>query len=290
MNIASVKIITVSLVAVIIFVLFISHFVNIGTRGVPINSVPLNYSYSWYETGLSGTSLNFTQDAIDIVSRVDNSEFVNKPNPSLTISKSEFPKLFVQGIANESQINAFQLNDFRDKYNGRLIVVQNEQPSHGGYSSNYFVIVSPFEAQVVFEAPEEYQNGSFQYVANYPLENFLRLSFENYKFDSCSGCNLNFLSIYKYSKDKSKFELANNEHKDEFTKYLTEYEKLYDSGCFYEGKKQSFSDIERIGGTSATCQSSDDYEIDNPISVEKLNNIISKLHRIVLGENISMFE
>lgn len=286
------KLIIVLIIFFLIATIFIFNQEKLTKKESNSNTQPLTFSHTWYPSNtLSRTTIEFKQSELHISSLVDNSKMPpSESNVEMSINNTNYPKLFAQGAANMSRINTYLLEDFRDKYDGKLIAIENQQPSHGDYSPYYELIVSPFEAKVVFETPKYMENSRFPMIVNYPLENYLRVMFERYQFDSCNSCNLSFLNIYEYNTEKSSFELANSKHRDELGRYLTQFNKLAESGCFYQGKKRSFSEIQQVGGNDAKCESSDGAQINDPLSMEKFYAVTNRLKKIVNGENVSMFE
>lgn len=64
----------------------------------------------------------------------------------ITLKKSEYPKLFEQGIANS---NVLQVVEYIDPQSGEVFVeLSNNQPDHGGYASTYVLLVDPFTGAI----------------------------------------------------------------------------------------------------------------------------------------------
>lgn len=75
-------------------------------------------------------------------------EHVTSPYKGFSLSKTQYPKLFEQGLANMSFITAEVVED---NENETLIKVSNNQPDHGGYLPTYELMVNPLNGEVTDE-------------------------------------------------------------------------------------------------------------------------------------------
>lgn len=94
-------------------------------------------------------TLSASQGPLYIVIFKDEVSFgpFESPYKSFSISKKDYPDLFKQGVANSSFISAEVSKD--SKTGNSLVVLSNNQPDHGGYSSTYQLIINPLNGEVV---------------------------------------------------------------------------------------------------------------------------------------------
>ena len=71
-------------------------------------------------------------------------EVASSPYESFSISKSDYPKMFEQGVANFSFITV----QLFQKDNNYFVLLSNNQPSHGGFVPEYKLTVDPFTKEV----------------------------------------------------------------------------------------------------------------------------------------------
>ena len=64
----------------------------------------------------------------------------------ITLKKEEYPKLFKQGVANYSVIQAKEYIDPQSKE--IFIKLSNSQPDHGGFASTYVLLINPFTGEI----------------------------------------------------------------------------------------------------------------------------------------------
>lgn len=89
----------------------------------------------------------------DYISFNANEVAVNN-NKIITIRKEDYPKLFEQGIADSS---ALQAKLYKDPSGEEFIELSINQPDRGGYASTYVLLVDPFYG-VVKEGINDYSN------------------------------------------------------------------------------------------------------------------------------------
>ncbi|OGM02663.1 hypothetical protein A2115_03520 [Candidatus Woesebacteria bacterium GWA1_41_8] len=64
----------------------------------------------------------------------------------ITLKREDYPKLFKQGIANFSVLQAVEYTD--PQSNEMFIKLSNSQPDHGGFASTYVLLVNPFTGEI----------------------------------------------------------------------------------------------------------------------------------------------
>ncbi|OGH18520.1 MAG: hypothetical protein A2868_03660 [Candidatus Levybacteria bacterium RIFCSPHIGHO2_01_FULL_40_15b] len=64
----------------------------------------------------------------------------------ITLKREDYPKLFKQGIANFSVLQAVEYTD--PQSNEMFIKLSNNQPDHGGFASTYVLLVNPFTGEI----------------------------------------------------------------------------------------------------------------------------------------------
>ena len=72
----------------------------------------------------------------------------------ITLEREDYPKLFEQGIANFSVLEAVEYID--PQGNEMSIEVSNCQPDHGGFARTYVLLVNPFTGEIK-EGLNDYQ-------------------------------------------------------------------------------------------------------------------------------------
>ena len=73
----------------------------------------------------------------------------------ITLKREDYPKLFEQGIANSSVLQATEYVDSQGS--DMFIKLSNNQPDHGGYASTYVLLVNPFTGEIK-EGVNDYRN------------------------------------------------------------------------------------------------------------------------------------
>ena len=73
----------------------------------------------------------------------------------ITIKREDYPKLFKQGVANFSVLEAVEYID--PQSNEMFIKLSNSQPDHGGFASTYVLLVNPFTGEIK-EGKDDYSN------------------------------------------------------------------------------------------------------------------------------------
>ena len=74
----------------------------------------------------------------------------------ITLKREDYPKLFKQGIANFSVLEAVEYID--PQSNEMFVKLSNSQPDHGGFASTYVLLVNPFTGEIK-EGKNDYPNG-----------------------------------------------------------------------------------------------------------------------------------
>lgn len=98
----------------------------------------------------------------------------------IDIKKEDYPKLFEQGIANYSALQADEFIDPQTKET--LIELSNSQPDHGGYSSTYVLLVNPFTGSIK-EGQDDYsrrKSSSGQSDLSYKIEQIKKQGYTTY--------------------------------------------------------------------------------------------------------------
>src|SRR3989344_6008122 len=74
----------------------------------------------------------------------------------ITLKREDYPKLFKQGIANFSVLEAVEY--IEPQSNEMFVKLSNSQPDHGGFASTYVLLVNPFTGEIK-EGKNDYLNG-----------------------------------------------------------------------------------------------------------------------------------
>lgn len=171
------------------------------------------------------------------------------------IKKTDYPKLFE---AYSDGTNFIKVDELKDKkHNKTFSLVTNNVFSHGAYVETYGLIFDPEVGSVVYESPDILSQSSIANLSYSEINSEVRMeTFPYYFFSSCVACKLSVIDFQAYDPSSKKFISANNRHKDDFAKLLSEYEDIAVKKCEIGGKVVNVNDLLKTQSPDTKCDDS----------------------------------
>lgn len=111
---------------------------------------------------------------------------------TIDLKKKDYPKLFEQGVANSSVLQAEEYVDPEGKE--MFIKLSNSQPDHGGYASTYVLLVNPFTGEIK-EGKNDYSSA---YIDKYfPIQKGDYWVYQGIKREEMEGGEVNTSNVQK---------------------------------------------------------------------------------------------